>query len=55
MELCLARWRLEFWGFIMCGIFVGIQAAQRPNRILLILAYSVPVWLSAGFLFGVLT
>lgn len=51
-------WRVGVlsWGFIMCCIFfVGMQAAQHPNRILLILAYNVPIWLSAGFLFGVLT
>jgi hypothetical protein len=43
------------WGFIMCAIFVGMQAAQRPSRILFILALNIPIWFCAGFLFGVLT
>jgi hypothetical protein len=50
-------WRVGIlrWGLIMCGIFIGMQAAQHPNRILLILALNVSVWLCAGFFFGLLT
>ena len=50
-------WRVGVlsWGLSMCCIFVGMQAAQHPNRILFIVAFNVPIWLSAGFLFGVLT
>lgn len=50
-------WRVGVlsWGFTMCCIFVVMQAAQHPNRVLLIVAYNVPIWLSAGLLFGLLT
>jgi hypothetical protein len=32
-------WRVGIlrWGLIMCGIFIGMQAAQDPDRILSIL------------------
>jgi hypothetical protein len=50
-------WRVGIlrWGLIMCGMFVGMQAAQHPNRILFILALNVPIWFCAGLLFGLLT
>lgn len=55
------KWRFVWrtgvlsWGFIMCAIFVGMQAAQHLNRILFIVALNVPVWGCAGFLFGLTT
>ena len=55
------KWRFAWrtgvlrWGLIMCAIFVGIQTAQHPNRIFFILAFNIPLWLCAGFLFGLLT
>lgn len=50
-------WRIGIlrWGLIMCGTFVGMQAAQHPGRILSILALNIPLWLCGGFFFGLLT
>jgi hypothetical protein len=55
------KWRFVWrtgvlgWGLIMCGIFVGMQASRHPDRIFFILALNVPLWLCAGFVFGILT
>lgn len=50
-------WRVGIlrWGLIMCGVFIGMQAVQHPNHILFTVALNIPVWLCAGFLFGLLT
>ena len=50
-------WRVGVlqWGLTLCGMFVGMQIAQRPNRYLFILELNIPLWLCMGFLWGLLT
>jgi hypothetical protein len=43
------------WGLIMCSIFVGMQSAQNPDRLLPILALNIPLWFCAGLIYGFLT
>lgn len=43
------------WGLTMCGVFVGMQTAQTPSRLPLILLINVPAWFVGGLLFGFLT